>query len=125
MNGAIALLFVLFMNLLVFLFGCAITGVSYLAYRSSNGRKSFLRSTIGFGLITLGCIVEPAFVAIYRDWSISGQELLQLQAIESTLIAVGLGFLFVSIYNHKRTRATDRASTRVRSDDGTTHTDSR
>lgn len=125
MTGAVALFFVLFMNLLVFAFGCAITGFSYLAYRSSNGNKSFRRSTIGFGLITLGCIVEPAYVGINHDWAISGQELLQLQAIESTAIAVGLGFLFVSIYTHKRTVATDRELIRVSSEDGRTHPDSR
>ena len=98
---------ILVVNGLVFLFGCAMTGLSLAAYRATDGRGSYRWSTAGFAFITVGCVIEPVFqYGIRRDWDISGIELLYLQAMEGTFLALGLGILFVSIYRHGRGRST-------------------
>lgn len=88
-------------NAVLFLFGVLVTGLSYSAYRAGGRVTSFRNSTIGFGTITLGCIIEPVYqLGIRQDYSISGQELLRLQAMEGTLIAIGFVFLLLSIYSY-------------------------
>lgn len=91
----------LFANLFVFGFGATLTTLSYYAYRVNNRRPSFRLSTIGFGVLTLGGIVEPVYqLGLRGDYSISGRELLALQSLEGAFVAVGLGLLFYSIYIH-------------------------
>lgn len=111
----IAVAAVLVVNGLVFLFGCAMTGLSLAAYRATDGNDSYRWSTVGFALITVGCVVEPVFqYGIRRDWEITGVELLYLQAMEGAFFALGLGILFVSIYRYGRGRSvteTERAPT--------------
>lgn len=92
------------MNLLQFAFGIAITGLSYLAYRKS-GKTTFRNSTIGFLLITIGGVSAPVYqLGIRADYVVTGRELLELQIIEGTLIAVGLAFLLFSVYTHSTTQ---------------------
>ena len=101
---------VLVVNGLVFLFGCAMTGLSLAAYRATDGRDSYRWSTVGFALITVGCVVEPVFqYGIRRDWVITGVELLYLQAMEGAFLALGLGILFGSIYRYGRGRSVSGA----------------
>lgn len=112
MSGHVLFLIFTVANLLLFAFGSLITGLSFLAYRSSGGTRSFRHSTIGFGLITLGGVIEPVYqLGVQRDPEISAQELLQLQALEGILIAGGLAFLFFSIYRYAR--GTTRLDTKV------------
>lgn len=88
-------------NLFVFSFGATLTTLSYYAYRSSGRRSSFRLSTVGFGILTIGGVVEPLYqLGIRGDYSISGRELLLLQSIEGVFVAFGLGLLFYSIYIH-------------------------
>ncbi|QLG62145.1 DUF7521 family protein [Halorarum salinum] len=88
-------------NLLQFTVGVAITGLSYLAYRSSGRKASFRNSTLGFLLITVGGVLAPVYqLWIKGDYSISGLELLELQILEGSLITVGLGLLLLSIYSY-------------------------
>lgn len=96
----------LFANLFVFGFGATLTTLSYYAYRVNDRRPSFRLSTIGFGILTLGGIVEPLYqLGLKQDYLISGRELLALQTIEGAFVAAGLGLLFYSIYIHNtRTR---------------------
>lgn len=91
-----------FANLFVFGFGATLTTLSYYAYRQNNRSTSFRLSTIGFGILTIGGVVEPIYqLGIRGDYMISGRELLALQSMENMFFAVGLGFLFYSIYVHR------------------------
>ena len=104
--SSLAVAAVLIVNGLVFLFGCAMTGLSLAACRTTDGNRSYRWSTVGFALITVGCVVEPVFqYGIRRDWEITGAELLYLQAMEGAFFALGLGILFVSIYRYGRGEA--------------------
>lgn len=88
-------------NLFVFGFGATLTTLSYYAYRVNDRLPSFRLSTIGFGVLTIGGVVEPIYqLGIRGDYSVSGRELLALQSIEGVFVAVGLGLLFYSIYIH-------------------------
>lgn len=88
-------------NLFVFGFGATLTTLSYYAYRTNDRRSSFRLSTIGFGILTLGGVVEPLYQLAYKgDYNISGRELLALQTMEGAFVALGLGLLFYSIYIH-------------------------
>lgn len=91
----------LFANLFVFGFGATLTTLSYYAYRINDRKSSFRISTIGFGVLTVGGIVEPIYqLGLKGDYSVSGRELLALQTIEGIFVAIGLGLLFYSIYIH-------------------------
>lgn len=89
-------------NLFIFGFGATLTTLSYYAYRVNDRKPSFRLSTLGFAVLTVGGVVAPIYqLGIKGDYSISGRELLALQSLEGTFIAVGLGLLFYSIYIHK------------------------
>lgn len=88
-------------NVVQFAVGIAITGLSYLAYRSSGGKVAFRNSTIGFLLITVGGVTAPVYqLWIKGDYSVSGRELLELQILEGVLVTAGLGLLLLSIYSY-------------------------
>lgn len=89
-------------NLIVLGFGSVLTVLSYVAYRSRPAASSFRTAALGFGAITLGGVVEPAYqLGIRGDYHLSGRELLAMQAIEGLLIALGLGLLFYSIRGYR------------------------
>lgn len=91
-------------NLVAFVLGLLMTGLSLIAYRSSDRSPSFRNATIGFGLLTLGMVVEPSYQLGWKnDYNITGRELLGLQTIEAVLLGLGLGVLFYSIYRHNST----------------------
>lgn len=82
----------------LFLVSSVLTILSYVAYRQSNGRSSYLITTVGFGIIGLGGLVEPVYQLLVRgDSHVNGTELMWLQAGEGILIAGGLGLLFYAI----------------------------
>lgn len=88
-------------NLLMFGFGAILTGLSFVAYRANDRLRSFRDSTIGFGMVTIGGLVEPIYqLGLKGDYRLSGREMLGLQTFEGLLIGVGLGMLFYSIYRH-------------------------
>lgn len=90
-------------NVVIFGFGAVLTGLSYYAYRSDGGSTSFRTSTIGFGLITVGGVVDPVYqLGVKGDYNMGGRELLALQTVEGLLVGLGLGFLFLAIYRHGR-----------------------
>lgn len=85
-----------------FLFGMIISALSYSVYRSSDKKAAFRNSTIGFLLITAGGILGPIYeLGIQRDYHITGEELLALQVLEGTVIAIGLAYLLLSLYQHR------------------------
>lgn len=87
-------------NAVVLLLGGALATISFLAYRRS-GQRSFRDAAAGFGLITLGSLVEAAYeLGIRGSYHISGKELLVLHTVEGVFIAVGLGALFYSLRGH-------------------------
>lgn len=86
----------------LFLVSSMLTVLTYVAYRQSDGRTSFLTAAIGFGLVVLGGLVEPLYQLVVRgDNIIDGTELLWLQAGEGLFIAGGLGLLFYAITCHR------------------------
>lgn len=91
----------IFANIGLFVISSVLIGVSYVAYRQSDGQTSYLIATLGFGAVSLGGIVEPVYQLIVRgDPNITGTELLWLQTGEGILIAGGLGLLFYAITHH-------------------------
>lgn len=84
-------------NALVLVLGGILTGLSGAAYRR-RGRRSFAVAAVGFGLVTLGSLVEAIYeLGIHQSFALSERELLALHAFEGLVIAVGLAALFYSL----------------------------
>lgn len=105
-------------NLFVFGFGSILTVLSYLAYRSRSGAPSFRNATLGFGIITIGGLVEPVYqLGVRGDYHLTGREMLAMQAIEGGLMAIGLGLLFYAIAGYQRSSPPSTGSVHLRSDE--------
>ncbi|WP_449271540.1 DUF7521 family protein [Haloferax sulfurifontis] len=88
-------------NLVTFVLGSLLTLLSYYAYRQNRHRPSFRNATLGFGLLTLGMLVEPVYqLWLKGDYNLTGRELLALQTIEGVFLGLGFLMLFYSIYRH-------------------------
>lgn len=100
-------------NLLVFVFGTTLATLSYATYRRRACHPVFRDATLGFSLVTIGGLVEPVYqLAIKQGYQLAGRELLALQTLEGGLVALGLGFLFYSIYRHDRSTSARSSSVR-------------
>jgi hypothetical protein len=86
-------------NLLTLALGGTITAVSLRAYRRT-GRPTFRGAAVGFGLVTLGSIVEGVYEVGVRGYELGGRELLALHTVEGLLIAAGLAALFYSVWRY-------------------------
>lgn len=85
----------------VFLISGLLVGLSYVAYRRSDGQPSYLLTAVGFGFVMLGGLVEPLYQLVIRgDNVINHTELLWLQSGEGVFIASGLGILYYAIARH-------------------------
>lgn len=93
-------------NVLQFVFGLTITGISYWAYRTSGRKASLRNATIGFLCITVGGVLAPVYeLGLRGDYNITAQELLKLQILEGTVIGIGLAALLFSVFSYNaRTR---------------------
>lgn len=88
-------------NVGLFVVSSLLTSLSYLAYRQSNGHRSYAITTIGFGFVVLGGLVEPVYqLGVGVDYTLEGVQLMLLQTGETVLIAAGLGLLFYAIARH-------------------------
>lgn len=86
-------------NFTVFGFGAVLTALSYFAYRANPGRRSLRNSAVGFGLLTIGGLVAPAYqLALTGRYELGGRELLAVQSVEGLFLAAGFGMLFYSVY---------------------------
>jgi hypothetical protein len=85
-------------NLLLLVLGGTITVLSYGAYRRNEGRRALRDASIGFGLITVGSLVEGVYELGIRGYELGGRELLALHTVEGVLIAGGLAIIFYSLY---------------------------
>lgn len=84
-------------NLTVLAMGGILTAVSTRAFLRSR-RRSFRGAMVGFGLITLGSIVEGVYeLGIRGTYELGGRELLVLHSIEGIVITIGLGAFFYTI----------------------------
>lgn len=84
-------------NALVLVLGGILAGLSGAAYRR-DGRRSFGLAAIGFGLVTMGSMVEAVYeLGIRQSFALGQQELLALHAVEGIVIACGLAALFYSL----------------------------
>lgn len=81
--------------------GLFITGISYFGYRSNDRKPSLRNATIGFGLITLGTVVEPAYqLGIVGTHVLASNQNVPLQIAEASLTSLGFAVLFLSIYRY-------------------------
>ena len=88
-------------NFLGFILGTIITGLSYYAYRSGERKTSLRNATIGFGLLTVGSAIEPAYqIGIQRTHILASEQNITLQMIEGLVFSLGYLVLFFSIYTY-------------------------
>lgn len=88
-------------NFLMFGFGLFLTALSYYAYRADRSRQALRISTLGFGSLTIGGLVAPAYqIGVKNSYELAGRELLAVQSIEGFFLASGLGLLFFSIHRY-------------------------
>lgn len=88
-------------NMSSFMGGGLLTVLSYLAYRQSSGQPSYRFASIGFGLVALSCLFDPAYLSgVAVDLRPSGTEFLILTASEDLVLAIGLGVVFYAITQH-------------------------
>jgi hypothetical protein len=76
-------------RVLLLLMGIATTAISFRAY-NREGTRYLRDSTIGFGLITLGVLIE-GFLYQFTGWTLT-----QVHVAESVALVVGLGVLLRS-----------------------------
>lgn len=88
-------------NFMMFGFGITLTGLSFFAYLADRSRVSLRQATIGFGLLTIGGLVAPAYqLGLKGEYTLTGSELLVVQSVEGVFLAAGLGTLFFSVYRY-------------------------
>lgn len=88
-------------NFFEFFLGFVITGISYFAYRANRHKTSLRNATAGFGLITIGTAVEPAYqMGIVGTHVLASDQNLGLQIVEGGLVSLGFAVLFFSIYRY-------------------------
>lgn len=88
-------------NALVLLLGALLAGLSALAYRRDSSNSSFAWAAAGFGVITIGAVVEAIYeLGIRGSYHLGGRELLALHTVEGVLIALGLATLFYSVWRY-------------------------
>lgn len=84
-------------NLLVLITGGALTALSYRAYRRMD-HEPLRGAVVGFGLITLGALVEAVYeLGIRGSYELSGRELLALHTVEGVIITLGLVTVFYAV----------------------------
>lgn len=91
-------------NFLGFILGTIITSLSYYAYRSGERNVSLRNATVGFGLLTLGMAMEPAYqIGLQRTHVLASEQNVTLQVLEGFVFALGFLILFLSIYKYSST----------------------
>lgn len=89
-------------NMLLFIMSSILMTLSFLAYYQNPRSASYRYSTIGFGLIVLGGLIDPVYRLFFRsDYHLNATERLLLQSGEGLLLAGGLGLLFYAITRHE------------------------
>lgn len=84
-------------NIVTLALGGVLMALSYRAYRRTKNHALKV-AVSGFGLITLGSLVEMIYeLGIRGSYELTGRELLLLHTVEGLLIAAGLAVLFYSI----------------------------
>lgn len=87
-------------NGLVLVLGGVMVTLSAAAYRRA-GRRSFAFASVGFGLVTLGSLVEAVYeLGIRQSFALGERELLALHAVEGVVVAIGLAALFYSLRSY-------------------------
>ncbi|MFB6178828.1 MAG: hypothetical protein ABEI77_03775 [Halorientalis sp.] len=84
-------------NLLVLLVGGALTYLSYVAYQRTTDESLGL-ATVGFGVVTLGALLEMAYdFLVTRGRELTTSDLFVLRTVESLVIGLGLLVLFYAL----------------------------
>lgn len=87
-------------NVLILATGGTMTILSLRAYLRSRN-TSFGTAMAGFGLITVGGIIDIIYeLGIRNSYELPGRELLALHTVQGVVIAAGLATLFVSLRQH-------------------------
>jgi hypothetical protein len=88
------------LSVVVLVAGGALTVIGGLAYRRERNR-SLLGAVAGFGLITAGLLVEPAYeTGVEYPMFLTGVELLQLQILERIVVIAGIGTIIYSLVRY-------------------------
>lgn len=88
-------------NFLGFILGTVVTGISYYAYRSNDRKESLRNATVGFGLLTLGTAVEPAYqLGVEGTHVLVTEQNIWLQVLEGSVFSLGFLVLFFSIFRY-------------------------
>lgn len=96
-----AIWFLIVTNFLEVFLGLVITVISYYAYRSNGWQTSLRNATAGFGLITLGAAIEPAYqLGVVGTHVLASDQNVGLQIVEAVVISLGFALLFFSIYRY-------------------------
>ncbi|WP_227356675.1 hypothetical protein [Haladaptatus salinisoli] len=94
-------------NALLFITGCLLTALSYLAYYQNPKKSSYRYSTVGFAFIVLGGLISPVYrLGIRSDYHLDASQRLILQSAEAILLALGLGLLFYAVVRHDGSSST-------------------
>lgn len=87
-------------NLLILATGGMMTILSLRAYHRSHS-TSFRTASVGFGLITIGGLIDIIYeLGIRQSYELPGRELLALHTVQGVIIAAGLATLFISLHRH-------------------------
>ena len=87
-------------NLLILATGGTMTILSLRAYQRSRN-NSFGTASVGFGLITVGGLIDIIYeLGIRQSYELPGRELLALHTVQGVIIAAGLATLFISLHRH-------------------------
>ncbi|MDY6819214.1 MAG: hypothetical protein SVG88_11180 [Halobacteriales archaeon] len=91
-------------NAAVFVFATMLTAVSYVVYRRQNHSASFRTAKAGFGIFTIGGLIEPVYeltIGATRGEQVLRKEVLIVQTVEAVLFAIGFGLLVYSIFHYR------------------------
>lgn len=84
-------------NVFVLLFGGSLLALSVGAYRRS-GRSSLRFAAAGFGLITVGSVLDAVYeFGIRGGYDLGGRELLALHTVQTVFVGAGLAVLFLAL----------------------------
>jgi hypothetical protein len=106
-------------NFLGFILGTIVTGISYYAYVTGEKKTALRNATVGFGLLTAGLAVEPAYqIGIEGSHVLASEQNVTLQFVEGVLFSLGFLVLFFSIYRYGSRSERRRITVNAVDDDG-------
>lgn len=103
LGGAIELWALVAVNFIGFALGATMTAVAYYTYRTRNRRRSLRLATVGFALLTVATVLEPAYqLTVERTLVLVATErVIWLQLFEAALYSLGFLTLFYAVLRRR------------------------